>query len=445
MNRREFVAAAAGAAVALRTGRALGGTSPRVVVVGAGLAGLVCARDLLRAGIDVQVFEARKVVGGRVRTIRGAFEDGQYAEAGGEFVDESHSAMREEAHRLGLRLQATAPRLDVLYRDGRRAHSLSKRALRDRARFWARVDELSRRPLPALEHRSAGELIASLALDPTARFLVEHELRETFAVEPSRLSLRFLALTPRPRGRSFRIRGGNDQLPEGLADGLGTRVSLDAPVHKIEWSAGDITVHAGGSRVHADACVLTAPVPTLADIEFEPKLPARLAAAVEHLQYGSAAKTVLQYEERFWLLRAETVSIQAALTFQHAYEATDRQPGTGGILTAFTAGRFGEIFGKVGKRARVLLAADEIDDVYPGSRVFYEHGSTSAWQTEDFSGGAGVAYAPGQVTRYWDALRRPAGALHLAGEHTDLRAGTMEGAVRSGRRAARTVAAKVRR
>ena len=122
MNRREFVAAAAGAAVALRTVRALGGTSPRVVVVGAGLAGLVCARDLLRAGVDVQVFEGRKVVGGRVRTIRGAFEDGQYAEAGGEFVDESHSAMREEAHRNMLASK------DMIATKGR-AYFLGERAV----------------------------------------------------------------------------------------------------------------------------------------------------------------------------------------------------------------------------------------------------------------------------------------------------------------------------
>src|SRR5439155_26922508 len=110
--------------------------------------------------------------------------------------------------------------------------------------------------------------------------------------------------------------------------------------------------------------------------------------------FGSAGKTVLQYQQGFWLIRAERVSIRAALTFQHAYGATDRQPAARGILTAFTAGRFGEIYGKVGKRARVLLAADEIDDVYPGSRVFYERGSTSAWQTEQFSGGAWVAYGP---------------------------------------------------
>jgi monoamine oxidase len=144
-------------------------------------------------------------------------------------------------------------------------------------------------------------------------------------------------------------------------------------------------------------------------------------------------------------VRGGTVSIETGLPFQSAYEATDRQPGVRGILTTFTAGSAGELYGMVGKRARVLLAADEIDDAYPGSRALYEHGSTSAWQTEESSGGAWVAYAPGQVTRYWDVVRRPVGRIFLAGEHADLLSGTMEGAVRSGRRAATAAAAKVLR
>jgi len=99
----------------------------------------------------------------------------------------------------------------------------------------------------------------------------------------------------------------------------------------------------------------------------------------------------------------------------------------------------------MGSRTRVLLAADEIDDVYPGSLALQAGGSTSAWQTESLSGGTFVAYAPGQVTRFQAVLRRPVGPLHLAGEHADLRTGTMEGAVRSGRRVALAIAARARR
>jgi monoamine oxidase len=439
VNRRELLAAAAGAAIALRTGRASGRSAPRVIVVGAGLAGLVCARDLLRAGVDVQVLEARKVVGGRVRTIHAAFQGGQHAEAGGELLHASHSAVRQEAHRLGLRLSPVARRSELLFRGGRRAQ-VSARTARDVARFWRRVDELAGHPRPALDHRSAATLLTTLRLEPAARFLVEHELRAAFGVEPSRLSLLYL-VQPRSRGEVFRIRGGNDQLPLGLAHELGRRVALNAPVSRIQWSP-DVVVVDGE---HADACVLTAPVSTLAQIGFRPPLPAALAGAVGELQYASVTKTLVQYDRRFWLEDGRTVELEADRTFQSAYEATDGQQGTRGILVAHTGGRFSDVYGHVGKHARVLLAADELDDVYPGSLAFYEGGSTAAWQTEQWSGGAFVAYAPGQVTRYRDVLRRPVGALHLAGEHADELSGTMEGAVRSGRRVAAAVAARVRR
>jgi monoamine oxidase len=440
VNRREFLAAAAGAAVVLRTGHASARPAPRVVVVGAGLAGLVCARDLVRAGVDVQVYEARGVVGGRVRTIHGAFEGGQYAEAGGEFLHASDDSVRSEVHRLGLRLSRAAHRLEVLYLGGRRTRLLSSRSVRDRARFWSRVDELARHPHAALDRRSAAGLLGGLRLDAAARFLVEHELRMAFGVEPSQLSLLYLA-QPRSRGEVFRIRGGNDQLPLGLAGELGRRVSLCVPVSTIEWRTDSVTVN--GER--AEACVLTVPIPALAQIDFRPPLPSRLAAAVEQLQYGSVTKTLVQYERRFWLERRRTIELDADRTFQSAYEATDDQGGTRGILTAYTGGRFSDIYGHVSKHTRVLLAADELDDVYPGSRTLYQGGSSSAWQTEARSGGAFVAYAPGQVTRYRDVLRRPVGALFLAGEHADDRSGTMEGAARSGRRAAAAVAARVRR
>jgi monoamine oxidase len=83
-----------------------------------------------------------------------------------------------------------------------------------------------------------------------------------------------------------------------------------------------------------------------------------------------------------------------------------------------------------------LLAADEIDDVYPNSRRYYVKGISAALSRETPTGGTFTAYAPDQVGQFWDVLRRPVGRLFLAGEHADAYAGTMEGAVRSGRRIA---------
>src|SRR5213083_1356107 len=75
-----------------------------VLVAGAGLAGVVAARDLTARGADVTVVEARDRVGGRVWTIRDGFADGQHAEAGGDMIDEGQTEILELARELGLKL-----------------------------------------------------------------------------------------------------------------------------------------------------------------------------------------------------------------------------------------------------------------------------------------------------------------------------------------------------
>jgi choline dehydrogenase-like flavoprotein len=81
----------------------------RVIVVGAGLAGLAAAWELAQAGADVTVLEARRVPGGRVRTLRAPFADGLYAEAGALLIPDSHHLVRHYAGQLGLRLVAVTP------------------------------------------------------------------------------------------------------------------------------------------------------------------------------------------------------------------------------------------------------------------------------------------------------------------------------------------------
>jgi monoamine oxidase len=399
---------------------------------------LVAAYELHRAGYEVQVLEGRSVEGGRVRTIRGAFEDGQHGETGGEFLDASHRTMRSYAARFGLALERVPRVPGVVFVDGRQIR-LDAATAKDVARFRRRLVSLGRRPDPSLDHLSAAELVRSLALEPTARFLVEHQLREDFTVEPARLSLLHLVSRPRADGARFRIRGGNDRLPEALVAALGDRVALNARVSRVDRGHAGVTVKAGGRHVHADVCVLAVPLPVLRDVEFKPPLPPLLARAVEEVQYGKGAKTLVQYERRFWRVPGKSANVRADLPFQVSWEATRGQVGRRGILVSLAGGRYGDVYGKVGSPTRVLLAADEIDDVYPGSLALQDGGSTSAWHTESLSGGTFVAYAPGQMNRFQAVVRRPVGAILLAGEHTDAYTGTMEGAVRSGRRVAQAI------
>lgn len=406
LTRRDFLGAAAGLVVTRRARRR------HVVVVGAGLAGLVCARRLEQLGFTVTVLEARDRVGGRVYTLDGG------AELGAELIGERHTSMRRLAQVVGV---ARSP--DVHRRGRTRAWDtfVTPRVQSDIERFGRRLSSL---PLsPALDRESAASLVRELELTDRARFLVAHDLRDTYGVEPEYLSLLFLAQQRAVwRGRRFRIRGRADRVPRALARGLD--VQLEQPVSHIERRASGVSV----DGMDADAVVVTVPVPVLASIEFEPRLPPVLVTAVEELAYGHGVKSALEYE------RPPTRrSVVADLTFQTAWP--DR-----GFVVAYTAGRNALLLGSVSRRTRPLVVADELDEIHPGSRADYERGETYAWHLDGWSQGTAVAYAPGQVIRFQAALRRPVGRLHFAGEHASGFPGTMEGAVRSGRRAAEAVA-----
>jgi monoamine oxidase len=450
LTRRQFLGAAAVAMSVPR--RAEAARVRRVIVVGAGLAGLACARDLARFGFDVTVFEARDRVGGRVLTVRDAFSGGQYAEAGGEFIGAHDAHVQALARSYGMKLDPVPVDRDgVVYRRGRRlayARFATPPVRADVDRFWHRIETLGRGIDPRepakdgrqLDARSALSVIRELRLGDHARFLVGHELRLDFGVEAESLSLLFLvqqAKIGHRHERKYRIQGGNDLLPLALAGGLDVR--LETPVQQIERRQNSVTVTAGGDDVDADWCVLAVPVPLLGSIEFDPGLPPQLASAVERLRYGHAVKTALQYEQRFWKDAGDSGSILTDLTFGTAWNGFAR-PGMRGILVADTSGRDGLLYGMMGKRSRTLLVADEIDDAYPGSRALFEAGETVSWYTDGWSRGSRVAYAPAQVTRFWDAVRRPIGRLVLSGDQADVLSGTMEGALRSGRRAAASIA-----
>ncbi len=432
------------------------------VVVGGGLAGLACADALQRAGRTVTVLEARNRPGGRVYTIDTAFAENQHAEGGGEFFELGDTLLRGYVRRFGLGVEdlrtEPAAHLDgVVYLDEKRRPADAvftgdtETLVR---RFWSRVAALAapidpENPLAAgapLDRRSASWLLDSLRIDGTARYLLEQQLRDRYTAEPAKLSLLFLCQTFKRGGSkppsavgTLRIKGGNDQLPEALAHGLHD-LRLLGWARRIELHPGGVRVHADGGDVLGRFCVLTAPFPAVgATIEFAPAPPHLLRDAIRTLRYGVWTKVMVQYARRFWRARSDSGEILTDLTFQRSWEATSGQAGGRGILTASVTARNGVIYAGRHATTRVFLAADEIDDVYPGSRTLYARGAAAVWLNEAPTLGGIAAYAPGQLTSYWAAVRRRYGRLLLAGEHTDAYAGTMEGAARSGRRAAAAI------
>lgn len=433
-------------------------------MVGAGLAGLTAAYELDRAGWRVTVLEARDRVGGRVRTLREPLGGGQHAELGGEFIDRVHATILGYAAGFGLGLENTDRGWDGLanglYVNGRLTRRATAIGPADRAqmdRFWQQVGALGRalardhseRALLALDRRSVAGLLDQLGTDGLARLILDDYVRDEYGAPAERASLlNFVSSeaayssVPDSAIEVYRIEGGNDLLPAAFAERLGDAIRLRTPVTGIEQRAGGVRLSADGETVEADYAILAAPLPALRAIEFDPPLPTPLREAIAEAQYATVAKTVVQYGERVWREGGWTGDFVTDLPLVRTWEATDQQPGRAGVLIDYAAADRSRRFERLSGRERIATATAGIDELLPGSARQAGAGGSAAWAAEPYSGGCWISYAPGQTTRFAPALRRTYGRLHLAGEHTDAFAGYMEGAVRSGMRAARRLNAR---
>jgi len=472
MTRRRFVAGAAGAA-ALGCGLPLlgcgsdgGGKSRgRVVVVGAGLAGLTAAYELDRKGWEVTVVEARDRVGGRVHTWRGDFRERQIAEAGGEFIDSNHKAVRSYADIFGLELEDLRASdddslSDAVYRGGklRKYDAFVDDAVQSELdRFDEQVDRYSAaidvedpaRTGAGLDTRSVGDLLDELDLDRDARFIADEEIRTEYGVEPDDLSLLFhVVLSALSRDvndkdvERYRLREGNDKLTAALAEPLRDRMMLRAPVESVQVRKSRVRVEAGRERIDADYCVLAIPMPAMRGMELDVGLPRAVRDAIATLQYGQVTKTALQYDSRFWREDDWTGDTRTELPVGRTWDATVGQKGDAGVLMTYATAGDARRAAESASRDRIHDAVDQVGEMYRASAKQFARGETTAWGSERFSQGSYSAWAPGQYTAYWPALRRGYERVFFAGEHTDVYASYMEGAVRSGRRIADQINAR---
>jgi monoamine oxidase len=433
----------------------------RVVVVGAGLAGMTAALDLRDAGWDVVVLEARDRVGGRVHTLRDPFTDGLHAEAGGESIDDNHDAIQALAHRYGLPLEQRTPnRLlsGAAYYQGARypviAFALRPGVLDSYDSFSAALLDLSTGMDPehpelfpgaaALDQRSLADFLSEQALLPEAEFLTNVSERAIYASELSGISLlwaaqqaRVVADVPDSASETMRISGGNDRLPLAMAADLGSIVRLNSPVTRVAERTGSVRVATLRDEVEAAFVVMAIPTPPMRQITFDPPLPADLRAMVAELQLGAAVKVISQYDRRFWNDLSFSGFTISDLPFGIAWSSSDSYESSSGLMTQFITGSAAVDASALDDATRIAQFQSQLDTVYPEGATHHANGAaTMAWLNEPYTGGAYAVYAPGQLTRFWPAVRAGTARIRFAGEYTETLAGYMESAVRSGHRIA---------
>ncbi|MBI4935796.1 MAG: FAD-dependent oxidoreductase [Actinobacteria bacterium] len=408
-----------------------------VIVIGAGMAGLRCATDLVAAGLDVVVLEARDRVGGRVWSHH--FANGQGCERGAEFIDGTHTEVLSIARELDLTLTERSADLDAratLVDAGGRAVPMYLHATLapDWVRWEAAVASL--RPTDEYEHGTLGDVLHDLGLSVMSRVVIGRDVRTEFMLPPEEVSQRFAAqvVVNQVHGERERHRvvGGNDLLAKGLAERLAHRVRLGVQVSSIEADAGQVTL-ADGSVLTAGAVVATVPLPVLSRLW--PDMPVELGA----VGYGIGGKISVQFSRRIWLDYSRNGTVLSDRSWGHLWETTDDQPGDTGVLTSLLSSHDGAAFVSLPEAPDRVV--QEIDRIFPGAKGLAGERVHTDWTNDPYSLGAYTCFGPGQWSASQSALHSRHGRLWLAGEHADGFAGFMEGAVRSGARVAARITA----
>jgi monoamine oxidase len=445
-------------------------TSVDVAVIGAGVAGLTAARDLTAAGLTLEVLEARGRIGGRVCTVRDR-STSIPLELGAEFVHGGAPETKAIVREAGLTV------VDV---EGDRWESTSDR-LRPLAGFWERLDRVMRKLEPKGADRSFAEFLAerpggrSLARE---RRIAEQFVRGFHAADPARVSTRALADGGSPgddesEQRQGRILEGYDSIPARRARALAREVRLGMIVTDIRWARGEVeltmrSANSGASEpsLRARAVVVSVPLGVLRTaqgvegaIAFEPALPAAKSEALGGLTEGHVVRVTVALDERVWVTeRPRTVGRRPSLdrlAFVHAADGTmpvcwTAYPTDAPVLVAWFGGPDAESLARLPRADIERRAVDALARrLHIGRRRFERHVRacyTHNWSADPFSCGAYSYVLVGGTDAATQLARPVAGTLFFAGEAFDAegRNGTVEGAIASGRRAAKQVGRALR-
>lgn len=483
MRRRDFLKQAAIATAALsarppisfassRGGLQRVGAPKRVIIIGAGLAGLSAAYELTRAGHEVTVLEARTRPGGRVRTLRDGFADGLCAEAGATRIPNHHAITLGYVEHFGLKLDPFQPPdlPSLYYVRGKRIRTTAggkvewpydltpeERALglngMRQKYMWSMVGELGDvadpdwPPPELLEKydqvnrsdfwRSRGASTEAVALLSAGGIDDRTETWSTLFM------LRNQALN-QDLDHYYKIRGGNDLLPKAFAARLSEKIHYGAPVVRIEQnSQGVKAVFLQAGAYHSlagDYLVCAVPFAVQKNIEVTPAFTVEKQRAIEELPYLSASKIFLQARTRFWVDEGQSGFATTDLPIGQVWDMTYKQPGTRGILQAFPISLHSRLVTGMPEQQRIDFALKQVEMIYPGMREHFEGGLTKCWDEDKWARGASSYYKPGQFSSLLPHVARPEGRIHFAGEHTSVWIdGWMQGALESGNRVASEV------
>lgn len=446
LTRRTFVVGAAATGLAAATGCS-GDPGLRVIVVGAGMAGLGAADELRRAGVRPIVLEARDRIGGRVHTVD---ELGAPVDLGAAWIHDSRgNPLTAVARRARLQTVPTDYEAVALRDSGGAAVPSSE--LEAAAGAQERIDETLAEVgedvgaddalAPALRRARASADVPAAAA-PALDWLLGNAIPLDLAADVGELSvLGYDEGEAYDGGDDLLLRKGAGALAAALGRGIDVRVNT--PVREVRRRDDGVTVvTATGERIGADGCIVTVPLGVLkaGEVRFDPPLPAPARQAIGRLGFGLLDKVVLRYETPWW--DAGTTLGVVGAPIGDTVSAVDLSPVTGWpILVAFTGAAYARRLERRDVREVARTVAGRLAEGFGAAAADPDGVMVTRWGADRWARGSYSFLPPGASPDDRAALGARRGRLILAGEHTSVeRPATMDGALVSGRRAGREMA-----
>lgn len=453
------------------------GEPGRIVIVGAGIAGLRCAYALKQAGIRAEVYEASGRTGGRMYSRQGLMGPGLVTELGGEFIDSTHAELMRLIGEFRLPLIDTlndAPAgftKAALYFEGRR---VGVQELADQlgpiartigghcTRLPARIDYRHGHEAAGLDRMSLSAYLDRLGVRGWIRSFLEAAYTTEFGLDPADQSaLNFITLlgvdfsvTSAPlfgmSDERFKVRGGNQRITDALAARLEGQLHCHQRLEAVSAAgAGYRMTFAGPNgtsrEVKADVVVLCLPFTTLRQVALNVELPALKRRAIAELGYGQCAKLMMSVTRRLWREQRCVGFTFSDAGVQTGWDNSQLQPGVAGGFTVLAGGRSGLALGAGTPDEQVARYMPTLGRIYPGFEgVLAGENARMHWPSAPFAQGSYAAYKPGQWTTIRGVEGLPVGNLYFAGEQcSEAFQGFMNGAAVTGREVAEAILAKL--
>lgn len=442
---------------------------PRIVVLGAGMAGLNCAYQLKKAGYTAQVYEASKRSGGRMYSSKGVLASDLVTELGGEFIDTEHKDMLKLCHEFGLPLLDTLSKEEAAYTrdsffiDGR--FYTEDEVIAAFQPFQQRI-AADIRSLPSVmtfeqydgrtlyfDQLSIPAYFDSIGLHGFLRTGLEVAYLTEYGLEVGEQSaINFLYLFVANTAQAFQIfgtsderykvAGGNQRVTDALHNAVKSQVQLGHRLVRIRESAGgyllDFNTEGASVTVPADIVVCTIPFSVLREVEMKVPLPQWKQNAINNLGYGTNSKLFLGFSKKVWRQHGHSAYMFSNGAIQTGWDNTQLQAGKAGGFTVYQGGLKGVQLGAGTPQSQAAPFVQQLEQMWPGcAKAYTGVAKRMHWPEHPFTKGSYACYKVGQYTSIRGAEIKPVGNLFFAGEHCSAYyQGFMNGAAETGRMAA---------